>query len=180
MAASVPTPLWWFLLIGVGIFVVFSVLARFSPAVLRRVLRGRADVELVAKLAGRAVAAGLVILGVFIGLGVVFESQQVALTGLILGTIIASIGVQDLLKNYVSGFYVQLERNIRVGDVVTIGTLSGTVTEVRLRVTFLRTGDGSLVVVPNSELFNNVVTVQGATGGAPERGLEPPRETQDH
>lgn len=174
-----PTPVWWFLVIGFGIFIVFSVLARFSPPLLRRVLGGRADAELVAKLAGRAVAAGLVVLGIFIGLGVVFQSQQVALTGLILGTIIASIGVQDLLKNYVSGFYVLLERNVRVGDVVTIGGLTGTVTDVRLRVTFLRATDGALVVVPNSELFNNVVEVRSASGGAPEGGLEPPREEQD-
>ncbi len=171
-----PTPVWWFLVAGFGVFVVFSILARFSPALVRRLFGGRADAESMAKLAGRVLAATIIVLGLFIGLSVVFRSQEVALVPIILGTVVASIGLQDLLKNYVSGFYVQLERNIRVGDVVTLGGLSGTVTEVRLRVTFLRASDGALVVVPNTELFNNLVEVRSAAGGAPEQGTEPPRE----
>jgi small-conductance mechanosensitive channel len=162
--------------VGFGVFVVFSLLARFSPALVRRFLRGRTDAETVARLAGRALAIAIVVLGLFLALGVVFESQQVALTGIILATVVASVGVQDLLKNYVSGFYVLFERNIRIGDVVTLGGLTGTVTEVRLRVTFLRAEDGALVVVPNSELFNTVVEVRSPAGGAPEVGSEPPRE----
>jgi small conductance mechanosensitive channel len=68
--------------------------------------------------------------------------------------------VQDLLKDYVSGYYVLLERHMRVGDRITLeGAGSGTVTDVRLRVTLLRTDAGDLVVVPNSELFNKTVTV---------------------
>jgi small-conductance mechanosensitive channel len=177
VASAVPTPVWWFLVAGFGVFVLFSILARFSPALVRRVLGGDSAVETVAKMAGRVVAATVIVLGIFVGLGVVFQSQSVALTGVILGTVVASIGLQDLLKNYVSGFYVQLERNIRVGDVVTIGGQTGTVTEVRLRATFLRAPDGALVVVPNSELFNNVVEVRSPAGGAPEQGVEPPRES---
>jgi len=124
------------------------------------------------------VAATLIVLGLFFGLSVIFKSQEVALVPIVLGTVVASIGLQDLLKNYVSGFYVQLERNIRVGDVITMDRVTGTVTEVRLRVTFLRSDDGALVVVPNSELFDNVVEVRSAAGGAPELGSEAPRETK--
>lgn len=164
------------LLVGLGVFIVFSLLARFSPALVRRLLGG-IGVEVAAKLAGRAVAGTLVFIGMFIALGTIFQSQEVALTGVILGTVIASIGVQDLLKNYVSGFYVLLERNIRVGDVVTVGGMTGTVTDIRLRVSSLRSDDGSLIVVPNSELFNSVVQVQSVAGGAPEQAGEPPRET---
>jgi small-conductance mechanosensitive channel len=169
---------WWFLLAGIGVFLVFSILARFSPHLVRRVLGGPVAAEAVAKIAGRVVAATLIVLGIFIGLSVVFRTQEVALTGIILGTVVASIGLQDLLKNYVSGFYVQLERNIRIGDVITMDKVTGTVTEVRLRVTFLRAEDGALVVVPNSELFDNVVEVRSKAGGAPELGAEPPRETK--
>ena len=127
-------------------------------------------------LAGRVVAAALVILGIFIGLSLVFRTQEVALTGIILGTVVASIGVQDLLKNYVSGFYILFERNIRVGDVIEFDSRTGTVTEVRLRVTYLRREDGALVVVPNANLFNDTVVVRSAAGGAPEAAGEAPRE----
>ena len=173
-----PRPLWVATIAGLAIFIFFSILARFSPAIVRRLLGGEARLEIAVKVAGRAVAGAMVLVGVFVGLGAVLGSQEVALTGIVLGTIVASLGVQDLLKNYVSGFYVLLERNIRVGDVVTVGAFRGTVTDVRVRVTFLRGDDGALVVVPNSELFNNVVVVQAAGGGAPERGVEPPREVR--
>ena len=155
------------LAVGVVVFAAFGVLARFSPALVRRLLGREQAVQLAAKLAGRVVAGALVLLGLFIALGLVFHSNEVALTGVILATVVASIGVQDLLKNYVSGFYVLLERNVRLGDVVTVGTFRGTVTDIRLRVTSLRAEDGSLIVVPNTELFNSVVQVQSTGGGAP-------------
>ena len=163
-------------MVGVAVFALFGVLARFSPSLVRRVLGGDQAVQLAAKLAGRVLAGMLVVLGLFIALGAVFRSNEVALTGVILATVVASIGVQDLLKNYVSGFYVLLERNVRLGDVVTVGAFRGTVTDIRLRVTSLRAEDGSLIVVPNTELFNAVVQVQAAGGGAPEHAGEPPRE----
>ena len=68
--------------------------------------------------------------------------------------------MQDLLKDYVSGYYVLLERHIRVGDHISLEDSSGTVTDVRLRVTLMKSDDGDLVVVPNSELFNHSVTVR--------------------
>jgi small-conductance mechanosensitive channel len=43
-------------------------------------------------------------------------------------------------------------------------------------VTYLRTEDGALVVVPNGNLFNETVVVRSAGGGAPEAAGEPPRE----
>ena len=72
----------------------------------------------------------------------------------------ASFGVQDVLKDYVSGYYVLLERHIRVGDRISMDAVGmGTVTDIKLRVSLLRTDDGDLVVIPNAELFNKAVTV---------------------
>jgi len=92
---------------------------------------------------------------------------------------VASFGVQDLLKDYVSGYYVLFERNFRIGDRISLeGVGSGTVTDVKLRVTLLQTDSGDLVVVPNSELFGKPVTVhvRAAERAAEARGSrsEPP------
>jgi small-conductance mechanosensitive channel len=73
---------------------------------------------------------------------------------------VASLGLQDILRNYVSGFYILFERNVKVGDTIEFTDKSGVVAEVKMRVTLLKAEDGSLVVVPNAELFNNVVTVR--------------------
>ena len=66
-----------------------------------------------------------------------------------------------MLKDYVSGYYVLLERHIRVGDRITLDVLSGTVAEIKLRVTLLRSDSGDMIVVPNSELFSRPVLVHG-------------------
>ena len=111
--------------------------------------------------------------GILLG-GVVVNSYYLA--GILLATIVASFGVQDLLKDYVSGYYVLLERHFRVQDRISLeGVGSGTVIEVKLRVTLLKTDSGDLVVVPNSELFNKSVTVHvRAVERAAEAKSEPP------
>ena len=50
-------------------------------------------------------------------------------------------------------------RHFRVGDRISFDDLTGVVSEVKLRVTLLRSDDGDLIIVPNSELFTKSVTV---------------------
>ena len=87
--------------------------------------------------------------------------------------IITSFGAQDVLKDYVSGYYVLLERNIKVGDTISLERGSGTVAEIRLRVTILRNDAGDVVVVPNSELFTHPVTIHARPGGPADSVEEP-------
>jgi small conductance mechanosensitive channel len=100
------------------------------------------------------------------------QSANVTLFGLLLATIVAALGVQQLLQDYVSGYYVLLERHIRVGDRITFDSQSGTVSDVRLRVTLIKSDEGDLIVVPNSELFTKPVTVH--TKRPAEARTEPP------
>lgn len=119
---------------------------------------------------GRVVTFLLIAVGVMFAIGLAFQSQNLTLAGILLATIVASFGVQDLLKDYVSGYYVLLERHIRQGDHITLeGAGSGVVLDVKLRVTLVKTESGDLLVVPNSELFTKPVTVHV---GAVERAAE--------
>jgi small conductance mechanosensitive channel len=110
-------------------------------------------------LGRRVVYVTLMIVGILIALGFAFRSGNVTIAGLVAATIVASLGVQDVIRNYVSGYYVLLEHHLRVGDTIDIGTESGVIEDIRLRVTILRGTDGSMIVVPNTELFRSVVAV---------------------
>lgn len=66
-------------------------------------------------------------------------------------------GAQNLLKNLMSGVIILFERKIRVGDVVTVGGVSGTVGAIDLRATTLRGFDGIQQILPNSYLLENLV-----------------------
>lgn len=149
-----------YIVVAVIVFLVFAVGSRIVSTTVVGALRRRNVRADMVQVGGRVVAIFLIGLGIFFAVGFAFQSQNLTLAGILLATIIASFGVQDLLKDYVSGYYVLLERHMRVGDRITLeGTGSGTVTDVRLRVTLLKTDAGDLVVVPNSELFNKAVTV---------------------
>jgi small-conductance mechanosensitive channel len=147
-------------LIGLALFVVFWFVARL----LRNLVRDlhvrehmRADAVTIAT---RVVYFALLVFGGLVAVGYATDSQNVTVIGVIGATVVASLGLQDILRNYVSGFYILFERNLKVGDTIEFTGKSGVVAEVKMRVTLLKAEDGSLVVVPNAELFNNVVTVR--------------------
>jgi small-conductance mechanosensitive channel len=61
-------------------------------------------------------------------------------------------GAQSLVRDFLSGFFVLAEDQFGVGDVVTVADVNGTVEEVNLRVTRVRTFDGTVWFVPNGEI----------------------------
>ncbi len=85
-------------------------------------------------------------------LGIGWSSVQwlVAAVGIGLG-----FGLQEIFANFVSGLILLFERPIRVGDTVTIGDVSGTVTRIRIRATWITSGDRKEHVVPNKEFVTS-------------------------
>lgn len=156
-----PSNLIW-VAVGLVVLLVFAIasriIARFAGD---QLIKRHVKPEMVV-LSRRVVTICIIGLGLFAAIAFAFESANVAVFGLVLATIVAALGVQDLLKDYVSGYYILLERHIRVGDRVSSDLWSGTVMEIKLRVTLLRSDVGDLVIVPNSELFNKPVTVHNA------------------
>jgi small-conductance mechanosensitive channel len=75
-------------------------------------------------------------------------------------------GAQNVIKNLISGVIILFERKIRVGDIVTVGGMSGTVVTVDLRATTVRGFDGIDAIVPNSTLLEN--QLNNWSGGSPD------------
>lgn len=158
------------IVVGLVVLVVFIVASRFIARMAGDQLRRREVRADVVVLGRRVVTFVVIVIGLFAALGFALQNANLPLFGLLLATVVAAFGVQDLLKDYVSGYYILLERHIRVGDRISLeGVGSGMVQEVRLRVTLLKNDAGDLLVVPNSELFNKSVTVHVA---AAERASE--------
>jgi moderate conductance mechanosensitive channel len=71
------------------------------------------------------------------------------------GTVLAAalgFGAQDLVKDFLSGFFILMEDQFHVGDVVTIAGVSGVVEDIQLRVTLLRDLEGNQHFVPNGQI----------------------------
>ena len=67
-------------------------------------------------------------------------------------------GSQNILNNFISGLIVLAERPIRVGDLVEIGGLTGTIQRIGARSTRIKTGANLEIIVPNSTFLENNVT----------------------
>jgi small conductance mechanosensitive channel len=69
-----------------------------------------------------------------------------------------SFGSQSLVRDYVTGFFLQLEHQFALGDVVRIGTAEGTVENITLRLVYVRDSNGGLHMIPNGQI-NQVVNL---------------------
>jgi small conductance mechanosensitive channel len=77
-----------------------------------------------------------------------------------LGTVLAAaigFGAQDVVKDFLSGFFILMEDQFHVGDVITIAGVNGTATtgtveDIQLRVTVLRDVEGNVHYVPNGQI----------------------------
>lgn len=67
-------------------------------------------------------------------------------------------GTQNLIRNFISGLLIQAEKPVRVGDVVDVGGIQGTVSGIGLRSSIIRHWDGIETIIPNSVLLENNVT----------------------
>ena len=67
-------------------------------------------------------------------------------------------GTQTIIKNFISGMILLVERRVQIGDVIEIDGVEGTVTTVDLRSSTVRSGDGRETLVPNSVLLEHKVT----------------------
>ncbi|EGH17774.1 hypothetical protein Pgy4_32981, partial [Pseudomonas savastanoi pv. glycinea str. race 4] len=58
-------------------------------------------------------------------------------------------GMQEIFANFISGIMILFERPVRIGDTITIGALSGTVSKIRIRATTITDFDRKDIIVPN-------------------------------
>jgi small-conductance mechanosensitive channel len=63
-------------------------------------------------------------------------------------------GLQNIVNNLVSGVIIAFERPIQIGDLIEIGSRSGTVKEIGVRSSTLQSGEGSDIIVPNGDLLS--------------------------
>ncbi len=85
-----------------------------------------------------------------VGIGWSSIQWMIAAVGIGLG-----FGLQEIFANFISGLIILFERPIRVGDTVTVGDVSGTVTKIHIRATWITGFDRKELVVPNKEFITN-------------------------
>lgn len=96
----------------------------------------------------------------FSSLGVKWNSLAWIVSALSVGI---GFGLQEIVKNFISGLILLTERPVRVGDLVSISGIEGDIKRINVRATEIQLGDRSTVIVPNSQFISQ--NVRNATMG---------------
>ncbi len=153
-----------YFIIAVLIYVAFHFAARLTRRVIRHLTEQRRKHRNVGLVLGRLAEGGLMLMGVLVALVVAIPSFQPAQLIQILGISGVAIGFafRDILQNFLAGILILLTEPFRLGDQIKVNNFEGTVEEIQTRATSIRTYDGRRVVIPNSNLFTESVTVNTA------------------
>ena len=140
--------------------VVFAV-AILAAIIVRRVLERltRRIVPLgIARLAGRAAAILVLLVGLIYALSSIDVRIGPLLAGLGILGIAAAFALQEILSNFASGLLLQTRRPFKVGDQIRTNDYEGSVVDVNLRSVELRTFDGETVYLPNSMVLQSPIS----------------------
>ncbi|MFX0537619.1 mechanosensitive ion channel family protein [Ornithinimicrobium sp. Y1847] len=150
--------------VGLGLLALAAavVLGQVLRHTVKAFLQWRGRSEGSATVFGRLVGWVMVAVGVAAMLTIVFPSVQPVniLGGVGIISIAAGIAFQTVLGNMFAGIVILARDRFKVGDQIAVAQVSGNVVQMGLSSTSLRTFDGKLVVVPNSVLHSELVTVQ--------------------
>ena len=119
-----------------------------SEGISERELRARTLAGIFKGVANIAIVivAGLTIMGT-LGISIAPLIATAGVAGLAI-----SFGAQNLIRDVISGFFILLENQFKVGDVIRAAGVAGQVEDMNLRVTVLRDMDGAAHFIPNGEI----------------------------
>ena len=112
-------------------------------------------VSQVKTLAGVIHATGLAIIGLIAGLQIL-DAFGVNLAPLLASAGVAGVAIglaaQNIVRDMLNGMLILVEDQFSVGDTVRLAGMTGTVEAMTLRKTTVRDGDGTLYIIPNSQI----------------------------
>lgn len=97
----------------------------------------------------------LLVIAVVLSLEIVGFNLSVLLAGSAALLVGLGLGIQNLFSDYISGIVILVDASVKMGDVIEVNNIVGTVEEIRLRTTTVLTRDDKYIIIPNSDLTRN-------------------------
>lgn len=152
------------LLFGLVVFVVFIFIARGVQAGVERLVANRHQSQSLKLLLSRLSYVAALVLGILVTVTIMVPSFTPAslISALGVGGVAIGFAFKDIFQNFLAGVLLLLTEPFKINDQITYKDFEGTVETIQTRATTIKTYDGRRVVIPNAELFINVVTVNTA------------------
>ncbi len=149
---------------GLNIFaftaaIMYACVAACVASMLRYLLRLLSDVlgargETVCRLLSSAVKYGMMLCMLYWCLGVLGVDTATLLAGAGIVTLAVSFGAKDIVTDILCGLFIIFEGEFRVGDVISVGGITGTVMEIGVRTTKINDGADNVMLMRNSSISN--------------------------
>jgi small conductance mechanosensitive channel len=146
------------------IVLAFVVGARIARKFAVRTARHYNRTEHLGQIVGRLLQWIIIATGLLVALSVVAPSFQLKdlVSTLGIGGLAVGFAFRDVFQNFLAGLILLVTQPFHIGDQIKVKDFEGTVDEIETRATIIRTYDGRRVVIPNSTLFTEALSVNTA------------------
>jgi small conductance mechanosensitive channel len=146
------------------VILIFWMLSKLFKKAVRKLLGNRSSHQNLVKVFQRVGGALILFIGFMIAMVVALPGFTPAklIGALGIGSIAIGFAFKDVFQNLLSGILLLLSEPFRIGDQIVSGDFEGTVEDIKIRATTIRTYDGRQVVIPNSDLYTSALTVNTA------------------
>ncbi|MGM8870225.1 mechanosensitive ion channel family protein [Psychrobacter sp. 2Y5] len=146
------------------VIVIFWLLSLLFKKVVRKILGSRSRHQNLVKVFQRIGGALIFFIGFMIAMVVAIPGFTPAklIGALGIGSVAIGFAFKDIFQNLLSGILLLISEPFRIGDQIVSGDYEGTVEDIKIRATTIKTYDGRQVVIPNSDLYTSALTVNTA------------------
>lgn len=141
------------------IFLIFWLAAKIEKIIASRItnkLKNKEKIE-VTVLIDRLIRVGVLVLGGIVALIVAGVNLTALFTSLGLVGFALGFALRDLIKNFLAGIIILIQRPFVIGDQIEIDQHEGVVSAIEARFTVLKTFDGEQVLIPNADIISKAV-----------------------
>ncbi len=154
-----------YLIIALVVFLIFWLITKVFKFFVHKALDNRSYTRQNLVLVLNRVGSTLIMfIGFLIALVIAIPgftpSQLVGALGI--GSVAIGFAFKDIFQNMLSGILILLGEPFRIGDDIIVNNMEGTVEDIQIRATFLRSFDGRRLVIPNATVYTSPITVNTA------------------
>lgn len=157
------------LLLGIVILFASLVISAWLARAAETAARQRRAAKAAQQTLHRLVRWTTLILGALLAIEQVVPNVTSLLAGLGIAGLTIGFALQDVAKNFVAGVLILLQQPFEIGDTIEVSGYAGTVLDISLRTTEMRTLDGRYVILPNGDVLVSPIVNYSR---APSRRLE--------
>lgn len=152
------------IILALIVFALFIFVGKKIKQLVKYLTRHRRYAHNLGMVLGRLAQGTTILVGLFVALSIVIPSLKAGDLVQLLGISGVAIGFafRDILQNFLAGILILLTEPFQIDDQIVFKGFEGTVENIQTRATTIRTYDGRRIVIPNSDLFTNSVTVNTA------------------